>query len=725
MRPMHPYGKWVLLLLAALLPRLWRLDRFITADEILFLDHARDFLMGLVSGDLSLTLGIGYPGVTLAWANALGLRVLFGLSRLGLIGALPNDLAFNEFLAAIDVQPVPYYVAGRVVTVVLVTVLLLLFYVLVRRLLDPERYLAPHHKNRDMSEAARVGPNLAYRNHFDRALGGDVALLAVLLLALDPYLLGYSRLMHIAAPLALLMLLTVLAWMLWLQEGLRRWLLLAGLFGGLALLTKSTALLLFPILLALALVFWLIGRPAEKTVRSISWAWRGRVFAGWLSVLGITALVFFVLWPAMWQDPGEALALTFGKLWVDREAGQGNLGMFWMGRFVEDPGLAFYAVALLLKLSPLMFIGLVINLVSLRPTRERWAEWGLWTYALLYLLVMTVATKKSVRYMLPAFAAFAPLAAYGLIRVGHWGWGRITRWRTDADYGDPGARPLGWRSMLLALGVLLLVALPYAPYYLSYYNPLLLGWRWAPEAILVGWGEGLGDAARYLNQGLGAEGATVSAWYDWTFGPFFVGQTLPLAAESAMRADYSVFYINQVQRNIPDPNLVTYFQRRRPEHIVRLNGIDYAWIFPAVSSDGSLPASAIPVGVPMGDAVSLEGYEIRPAAAGEGMIITLYWRALQSELPDYFVYARAVDDTGQIHARADSPPVMGFWPTSRWEAGSLVADEQVLVRPPETEPGTYRLEVGMYDPQTWAVLEPVSGERGEGGGLLLGEVSLP
>jgi hypothetical protein len=127
----------------------------------------------------------------------------------------------------------------------------------------------------------------------------------------------------------------------------------------------------------------------------------------------------------------------------------------------------------------------------------------------------------------------------------------------------------------------------------------------------------------------------------------------------------------------------------------------------------------------MGDAVSLEGYEIRPAAAGEGMIITLYWRALRSELPDYFVYARAVDDTGQIHARADSPPVMGFWPTSRWEAGRLVADEQVLVRPPETKPGTYRLEVGMYDPQTWAVLEPASGERGEGGGLLLGEVSLP
>ena len=98
---------------------------------------------------------------------------------------------------------------------------------------------------------------------------------------------------------------------------------------------------------------------------------------------------------------------------------------------------------------------------------------------------------------------------------------------------------------------------------------------------------------------------------------------------------------------------------------------------------------------------------------------------LQSDLSDYFVYVRVVDDTGQILARADSPPVMGFLPSSQWEAGRLVADEQLLLRPPETGPGVYRLEVGMYDPETWAVLEPASGDRGAGGGLLLGKVTLP
>lgn len=691
------HGIWGLVLLVALLPRLFQLDRFITADEILFLDHAREFLQGLATGDPWLTLGIGYPGVTLAWANALGLLVLYGLSRLGLVGIPSANFSLSQFLAAADVQPLPYYVTGRIVSALLITVLLLLFFVMTRRLLASER----------------------------QPWGGLVATLGVFLLALDPYVLGYSRLMHIAAPLALLMALTVTAWMLWLSEGRTRWAGLAGVFGGLALLTKSTALLLAPILLGLMLLYWLIEHVTGGRSTSARWTWLGRVLAGWLAVLGIAGLVFFVLWPAMWQDPGPALGLTFGKLWVDKEAGQGNLGMYWMGSFVDDPGPAFYVVALLLKLSPLMLVGLATNLVSLRPTQGRRAELSLWAYALLYLLVMTVAAKKSVRYMLPAFAAFAPLAAFGLIHFGRWVTNMASRWRKEGARGAASVPTLGRGPLLLVLVLLLLVGLTYAPTYLSYYNPLLIGWRWAPKAMLVGWGEGLGDAARFLNQRSGAERARVAAWYDWTFAPFFAGQSLPLSTENAMTADHSVFYINQVQRNIPDPNLITYFQRRQPEHVVRLNGIDYAWVYPAISSDGPLPDSTLPVGVPLGDAVVLEGYEARPDSTGQGIIVTLYWRALRSDLPDNFVYVRAVDDAGQIHARADSPPVMGFWPTSRWEKGKRVADEQVLTRPPETEPGSYRLEVGMYDPQTWEVLEPASGERGEGGGLLLGEVTLP
>lgn len=551
-----------------------------------------------------------------------------------------------------------------------------------------------------------------------RLYGTAVALLSTLLLAFDPSMPGYSRLVHMAVPLALFMFLAVIAWLLWLTARRKRWFALTGLFCGMAVLTITMGLLVLPALLGLALLVWLVEQPGEWRQWPLLRAWLGRTGVEWLVAMVIAAGTFFALWPAMWIDPARALWLTFDWLWKNANAGFGNWGAFWMGRFLLDPGPAFYPVALLLRLSPLMLIGLVANLVSLRQARQRTTEWSLWAYVIFFFLVMTLGPTKSVRYLLPPIAALAPLAGYGLLRLGQRIAERMALNPRLAAYSQalPG----------LVLGVLLLgCSLPYAPYYLSYYNPLVLGWLWAPRAIQVGWGEGLDVAAHYLNSKPNAAQTTAAAWYDWAFAPFFKGRTLPISGDNAMRADYTVFYISQVQRNIPDPNLIAYFQRRQPERVIQLNGIDYAWIYPAISTEGPLPASAKPVGVPMGGAVSLEGYAVRPAAAGQRLIVSLFWRTLQSGLPDYFVYVRAIDGDGQIRARADSPPVMGFWPTSRWQAGKLVADEQVLLRPPETAAGVYRLEVGMYDPQTWAVLEPASGKRGAGGGLLLGEVTLP
>jgi hypothetical protein len=695
---------WVsygLLLLVVLLPRLWQLDAFITADEWVYLNHAREFLKGLTSGDLSLTLGPGHPAVTVAWPNALALLILFGLSRMGLVTMPSATLSLTEFLAATDAQLLPYYVAGRVAMALLVTGLLFLFYFLARHLFE-----------------SRDGQ------------GDAAALLSMLILSLDPTILGYSRLMYLEIPLSLLMLLPTMAWLLWLKDRQKRWLLLTGLLGGLALLTKTIALLLPPILIGLSLLAWLadwftlvrkdksflpmVARRAESGGHSF-WTWWSKIFVGWLIAWICAALVFYVIWPAMWQNPVRALTWMFDYLWINLEPGHGNMGQFWMGHPVADPGPAFYLVATLLKLSPFMLMGLVLNLVSLRLTHERRIEWSLWAYAFFYLLAMTIAEKKGVHYLMPAFVAFAPLAGCGFSTLKHWASRRLPTWTPSRQ-----SLQLGFGSLLLAF------ALIYAPYYLTYYSPLVLGWKWAPQAILVGWGEGLGDAARYLNELPNTAHLRVICFYPPAFIPFFKGTCSSISsirsAEVVVNADYAVLYVNQVQRALPYPDFTTYFQRRQPEHTIRLHGIDYAWIYPAIITKGPLPAGVTPVNVAMGGRVALEGYTARPAAIGQGLNVTLYWRVLQSGLPDYSVYLRAIDGAGEIRARADSPPVMGFWPTSRWERGRLVADEQVLLRPPETLPGAYRLEVGMYDPQTWAVLEPAGGERGAGGGLLLGEV---
>jgi hypothetical protein len=706
--------------LAALLPRLWQIGAFITPDETLFLDYARRFLRGLGSGNLTLTYGLGYPGVPLVWANSLGLLAMFLVSRLGLLPALPAGLSLNQFLDGLDIQVLPYYAAARVGTVALVTLLLLLIYILGRRL-----------------------------------YGTPLALFSSLLLAFDPSMLGYSRLVHMAVPLALLMFLVILAWLLWLLERRNRWLVLTGLFCGMAISTITMGLLVLPALLGLALLAKLAQRPAEGRDLSESSKlpgryflelrtrlsegfrpWLGRTLLQWLAVVVVGAATFWAMWPAMWIDPAGALWLTFDWLVKNANAGFGNWGMFWMGTFLLDPGPAFYPLLLLLKMSPLMLVGIICSLLFWRRARrpataqaegqspacgQHWPviQVSLWAYVLFFLVTMTFGTSKSVRYLLPPLAALAPLAGFGWLQLGQWVASRVPAWRRSIRY----ARLGGWT---VAGALLVGPVLAYAPYYLTYYNPLLVGWVWVPRAVQVGWGEGLDVAARYLNSQPDAASKQVAAWYDWAFAPYFAGKTLQFSGENAIQADYSVLYINQVQRKTPDPNLISYFQRRQPEYVVRLNGIDYAWVYPAVHSDGPLPPGATPVGIRMGAAVTLEGYTVRPAAApAAGVVVSLYWRALRSDLPDYFVYVRAVDPTDQVRARADSPPVMGFWPTSRWRAGQLVADEQILARLPETPAGSYRLEVGMYDPASWAVLEPAGGQRGQGGGIILGEIDLP
>lgn len=688
----------------SLTPRLWQIGHFITPDETLFLDYAADFLRGLAGGQLELTLGLGYPGVPLVWANSLALLVEFGLSHLGLTPSFPPGLSLNQFLSGLSIAPLPYYVAARTGTAVLVTGLVVLAYLIGRRL-----------------------------------YGERVALIGALLVAFDPLMLGYSRLVHMSVPLALLMFLAVITWLLWLQAHRWRWLVLSGVFCGLATLTITMGLLVPPALGILAFVAWLRQRPAGTAWWPAFWRWLVRTVLCWLAAMTIAAVTFVAVWPAMWVDPEQALWLTFKWLWLNANIGFGNWGMYWLGQTVLDPGPAFYPVTLLLRISPLLLIGGLAGLFTLRRSTRPATEWSLWAYIVFFLVTMTFGPTKSVRYLLVPLAALAPLAALG--------WLRVVAMLVPADHAAHGSEPLAdargtagargtaptWARRvaagLLALA-LLAQSLPYAPYYLTYYNPLVLGWLWAPRVMHVGWGEGLDVAARILNAKPDAERLKVAAFYDWAFAPMFKGETLQFSTENVLRADYSVFYISQIQRDIPDPNLVTYFRRRTPEQVIRLNGVDYAWLYPAVvtspAAGGGLPADVTPVGVAMGDVAILEGYAVRPAATpGGGLNVALYWRALRNDLPEFFVYVRAVDERNEIRARADSPPVMGFWPTPRWRAGQLIEDVQALVRPPETPAGVYRLEIGLYDPETWAVLEPATGERGAGGGIVLGDINLP
>ncbi|MBI1876770.1 MAG: hypothetical protein HYR94_00765 [Chloroflexi bacterium] len=382
---------------------------------------------------------------------------------------------------------------------------------------------------------------------------------------------------------------------------------------------------------------------------------------GLLVVALLAAAIFFALWPAMWVDPAGALDLTFGKLLTDQEAGTGNYGMFWLGHFVQDPGPFFYPVAFILKATPWLLLGLGLSLWQVisscvmqdarRKTQDATLSLPLWLFAFTYLILMTIASKKSVRYLLPAFPTFYLLAGLALFQFSQPVSQHASRLTPHASRLTPHASRLtlhASRLTLLLFLPLFLFTLLYHPYYFTYYNPLFLGWRWAPQTLLVGWGEGLDVAGRHLNQQpLG----TVSAWYEWLFPLYYHGEVQDSGMNHLLTADHAVLYINQVQRDLPNANIIKYFRRRRkPDFTVRLAGIDYAWVYPGpMIGYRPDPTPQYPLGGEFGGEVRLLGYDLlQPPLSGQPLVVTLFWRMLTTPPAERFVYVRLVDSRGHI-----------------------------------------------------------------------------
>jgi hypothetical protein len=104
------------------------------------------------------------------------------------------------------------------------------------------------------------------------------------------------------------------------------------------------------------------------------------------------------------------------------------------------------------------------------------------------------------------------------------------------------------------------------------------------------------------------------------------------------------------------------------------------------------------------DDLALAGYDLEPekTAPGANMWVTLYWQALTDVSHDYVILLRLLDQDGQEASYWLGRPVRSGYPSTEWQSGQIIQDPWLLNLPAETKPGTYQLEVAVFDAATEA-----------------------
>lgn len=542
-------GLITLVALAILIPRGVKLGQYAVVDEVDWLYVTARFYHALQTQEYENTYQIEHPAVTLMWLGTIGFERVFSDSVEYRSGYISGINKFHTDLLREGTSPIEILVAGRLFTILAVTLGLLAAYLLAAQMLG----------------------------HAHAAFG-------FLLIGLDVFFVGLSRLLHMDGLLAVLFLLTILSFLLYsIFQASRVYLILSGVGLGLSMLTKTPAVFL---------VFFVLAYQIVEGFKKKQVIPQARTFFIW-SIVGL--VVFILLWPAMWVAPVNTIQkiIQLMQFYLD----QGHVSLLFFNGLVDN-GAGFpwyyYPLTFLWRTTPVVMLGLVGGLVGY------FRRWGIFERvevrktaivlclaAILFMAFLQTGAKKFDRYIIPSYLFLDLLAGLGWLAVIEQMINLISRRL------KPGTTTsLKIIALVLVVGFQALPLLRTTPYYLTYYNPWMGGPKKAPEVMMIGWGEGLDQAARYLNdQPLGGK-AQVLSWYGMGPVSFYFhrefmhqpnvfnleNEVTPGGVDKLKQSDYLVLYINQIQRGYADwlaPILATL----EPEHVVVLNEIEYAQVY--------------------------------------------------------------------------------------------------------------------------------------------------
>ena len=448
--------------------------------------------------------------------------------------------------------------------------------------------------------------------------GKWITLASFAYLAYSPFFLAQTRRVHTDALATTFILLTVLLFLIYCQNRQHhRYLIFSGVTFGLALLSKSYALIL---LLWLPWCFFLFRHEAKHTGGFSTYIAEGLCF------LNCAAMMTILIWPVFWTLPFGVLSVyLFGTTYVlarglkKKTISPASLSLwgaiaalsvtclrglqtvwlvldrvgwalttphevdhFFLGKVVADPGWLFYFFTLSIKSTPFVLpfaIGTIMFLGKHRREADFFQRFriasAIGMVVILFTICLSLTSKKFPRYLLPVFPMLDVLAGMGLVYAVNWIGARLKNRHSR------NAARIGSVAILLILTVAPVFALH--PYYGTYYN---LCWRGMDitKIITVGEASGLDIAAAYLNKKPNATQMSIQGSHLGTaFLRYYFKGTVYRADRNRVGdtkelrpADYEVVYIRDSQiGRVPQDGT----RNGKLEHTITLNGIDLVWIY--------------------------------------------------------------------------------------------------------------------------------------------------
>lgn len=563
------------------LPRLTDLTDHWSSDETGWLWHSYRFAIALQERDFSQTLQAHHPGVLTMWLGGLALWHEYGEAL-----AIAPSLVTRKFLSPVRLAHARFPVALLTGFAILVIGLLL------RRL-----------------------------------LGNAVACVGMLFLALDPFLLAESRRLHTDALAASFLMISLLYWLCYLEAEIprRRDIVFSGISFGLACLSKSLAgafLLFLPLLLfgyakhglqIMSRLLWAVCLWATTVVSTIIlfWPYLWTLRLGTISLsplLMAVALGIIVVAARCHSNPGPsvetsslmagtnsspirarlrkgiivlgllgiiAIVLSASSLILTRLywalTTPHEVPQLFLGKVSHAQSGLYYPVHGVVWSAPLT-IPLVLFAIwqFLKQQKQAPSVFRVGLVLLLlgcfYLWGLTFVAKKLARYLVittPAWDVLAAIGTVSLVKLLQ----NIVR------------KPiLAWTVLILVIFLQTAPVLSLHPNYRAYHHPAIPA-DWIVNNISQGGGMGLDFTAEYLNDKPNAEQMTV---YTTPLSGFlqyyFNGQTSIIGTQiMPLEFDYVVVYIRDKQIGWLPPKEL--FQRLTLEHVVRINEVDYAWIY--------------------------------------------------------------------------------------------------------------------------------------------------